>query len=72
MIDRQKLVGWILVVVSAAYIGYFLRERLFAAGPVLESKEWIRFIGSIVVFMVGTANVRLAAMRHRKRSGLPE
>ncbi len=72
MIDRQKLVGWILVGASIAYIVYFLRVRLFDSGPALGTKEWVQFFGSIVVFMIGTANVRLAAMRARKRKGLPE
>ena len=69
MIDRQKLIGWILVVVSTAFIAYFLKVRLFASGPPLQGKEWVQFIGSIVVLMLGTMNVRLAAMRERKRKG---
>jgi ammonia channel protein AmtB len=72
MISRQKLVGWILIVVSVAYIVYFLRVRLFTPGPILEKKEWVQFFGSIVVFMLGTINVRLAAMRQRRRQGLPD
>jgi hypothetical protein len=72
VISRQKLVGWILIVVSAAYILYFLRVRLFAPGPLVEKKEWVQFIGSIVILMLGTINVRLAAMRERRRKGLPE
>ena len=71
VISRQKLVGWILIVVSVAYIAYFLRVRLFTPGPMLEKKEWVQFIGSIVILMVGTINVRMAAMRERKRRGLP-
>jgi hypothetical protein len=71
VISRQKLVGWILIIVSAAYIAYFLRVRLFSPGPILEKKEWVQFIGSIVILMLGTINVRLAAMRERKRQGLP-
>jgi hypothetical protein len=71
VISRQKLVGWILIIVSVAYIAYFLRVRLFSPGPILEKKEWVQFIGSIVILMLGTMNVRLAAMRERKRQGLP-
>jgi hypothetical protein len=71
VISRQKLVGWILIVVSAAFIAYFLRVRLFSPGPILEKKEWVQFIGSIVILMLGTINVRLAAMRERRRRGLP-
>ena len=72
MISRQKLVGWILIIVSAAYIAYFLRVKLFSPGPILEKKEWVQFIGSIVILMLGTMNVRLAAMRERRRKGLPD
>ena len=72
MIDRQKLVGWILIVASAAYIAYFLRERLFTPGPILEKKEWVQFIGSIVILMLGTINVRMAAMRQRGGKESPD
>jgi hypothetical protein len=69
LISRQKLIGWVLVVVSVAYIAYFLKTRMLSPGPVLEKAEWLRFIGSIVTLMLGTANVRLAAMRERSRKG---
>ena len=72
MISRQKVVGWILIIASTAFILYFLRVRLFDSGPALEKKEWVHFIGSIVILMVGTINVRMAAMRERRRKGLPE
>jgi hypothetical protein len=72
VISRQKLVGWILIIVSAVFIAYFLRVRLFSPGPILEKKEWVQFIGSIVILMLGTINVRLAAMRERRRRGLPD
>ncbi|HET7256110.1 MAG TPA: hypothetical protein VFJ46_20315 [Xanthobacteraceae bacterium] len=72
MISRQKIVGWALVIVSIAYIAYFLRVRLFAPGPVIEKKEWVQFIGTIVILMLGTINVRLAAMRERRRKGSHE
>jgi hypothetical protein len=72
VISRQKLVGWILIALSAAFILYFLRVRLFSPGPVLEKKEWVHFIGSIVIMMIGTINVRMAAMRERRRKGLPD
>jgi len=72
MISRQKVVGWILIVVSAFYIAYFLRERLFTPGPMVEKKEWVQFIGSIVILMLGTINVRMAAIRARQRQRLRE
>jgi hypothetical protein len=71
MISRQKVIGWLLVIVSVAYIAYFLRVRLLEPGPILEKKEWVQFIGSFVTLMLGTINVRMAAMRERKRKGLP-
>jgi hypothetical protein len=71
VISRQKIVGWVLVIVSVAYIAYFLRVRLFAPGPIIEKKEWVQFIGTFVILMLGTINVRLAAMRERRRKGSP-
>ena len=71
MISRQKIIGWILIVVSVAYIAYFVKVRLFEPGPILEKKEWVQFIGSFVTLMLGTINVRMAAMRERRRKGLP-
>ena len=70
MISRQKIVGWLLVVLSAMYIAYFLKVRVLSAGPALERADWLRFIGSIVTLMIGTANVRLAAARERSRKEL--
>jgi hypothetical protein len=64
--DRQKITGWILVVVSTAFILYFLKVRLLGSGPALERKEWFQFIVSIVVLMIGTMNVRLAARRAQR------
>ncbi|HEY6604460.1 MAG TPA: hypothetical protein VI010_17585 [Xanthobacteraceae bacterium] len=72
MISRQKIVGWILIVVSVVYIAYFLRVRLFTPGPILEKKEWVQLISSIVILMLGTINVRMAAMRERRRKGSPD
>ena len=72
MISRQKIIGWILVIVSVAYIAYFLKVRLFAPGPILEKKEWVQFIGSLVILVLGTINVRMAAMRERRRKGSPK
>jgi hypothetical protein len=68
VISRQKIVGWVLVIVSIGYIAYFLRVRLFAPGPMIEKKEWVQFIGTFVILMLGTINIRLAAMRERRRS----
>ena len=66
MFDRQKITGWVLVVVSTAFILYFLKVRLLGTGPSLERKEWFQLIVSIVVLMIGTMNVRLAARRAQR------
>ena len=68
--DRQKRTGWLLIAVSAAYLVYFVKVRLFSAGLPIDKKEWLYFVGMIVILMLGTANVRLAAMRERRKSGL--
>jgi hypothetical protein len=70
--DRQKVVGWILVVFATVFIVYFLKVRLFGSGPAIEAKEWVQFIGSIVLLMIGTMNVRLAAIRAERRKGRSE
>jgi uncharacterized membrane protein len=70
MISRQKVVGWILIIASIAFIAWFLRVRLLDVGPVVEKKEWVQFIGSLVILVLGTINVRMAAMRERRRKGL--
>jgi hypothetical protein len=67
VISRQKVVGWVLVVVSSLIIVYYLKARLLVAGPPLEKAEWLRLIGSVVILMLGTANIRLAAMREQNR-----
>ena len=69
MINRQKLVGWALIVVSAAYLVYFWRVRLMTSGAPIAGKEWFNLITCIALMMIGTINVRLAAMRERRRKG---
>jgi uncharacterized membrane protein YiaA len=65
--DRQKITGWILVAFSTAFILYFLKVRLLGTGPALEKKEWVQFIISVAVLVIGTMNVRLAARRVERR-----
>jgi hypothetical protein len=69
--NRQKIVGWILVIVSAAYLAYFLRIRVLGSGPLLSGRDWFNLITAVAVLFVGTANVRLAAMRERNRRSGP-
>jgi hypothetical protein len=40
---------------------------VLTAGPLIDRKEWVQFIGSFVILMLGTINVRMAAMRERRR-----
>ena len=67
--DRQKRTGWLLIVISVGYLVWFLKVRLFSAGLPIERKEWIYFVAMIICLMLGTANIRLALMRERKKQG---
>jgi hypothetical protein len=73
VILRQKIIGWVLVILSSAYLAYFLKIRVLTPGPLLEKKDWFNLITSIGLLIIGTANVRLAAMREerRRRQGPP-
>ena len=65
--DRQKRTGWLLIVISALYLVWFFKVRLLAEGLPIEKREWIYFIGMSICLMLGTANVRMAALRAEKR-----
>jgi hypothetical protein len=65
--DRQKRTGWLLIAISGAYLVYFLKVRLFTAGLPIEKKEWLYFAAMIACLMLGTMNVRLAALREQKQ-----
>jgi hypothetical protein len=65
VIDRQKATGWVLVIISAAYLIYFLKVRVLEPGPLLEKKEWIQLFASLIGIVLGTINIRMAAMRAR-------
>ena len=67
--DRQKRTGWLLIVISAGYLVWFLKVRLFSAGLPIERKEWFYFVAMIICLMLGTANVRLALRRERGKQG---
>jgi len=70
--DRQKRTGWLLVAVSTLYLIWFLKVRLFSAGLPIERREWIYFAGMILILMLGTANIRMAAMRERRSAEQPD
>jgi hypothetical protein len=65
--DRQSRTGWLLIIISAVYLVWFFKARLFAEGLPIERKEWLYFFGMSVCLMLGTANVRMSAMREEKR-----
>ena len=67
MNDRQTRTGWLLIIVSATYLVWFFKVRLLTEGLPIERKEWIYFCLMIAILMLGTANVRLALMRERKK-----
>jgi hypothetical protein len=64
--DRQKFIGWILLVWSVGYIVYLLKVRILADGPAIERKEWIYLWMSFGGILLGTINVRMAAARERR------
>ena len=65
--DRQSRTGWLLIIISALYLVWFIKVRLFADGLPIEKREWVYFVGMSICLMLGTANVRMAAMRAEKK-----
>jgi p-aminobenzoyl-glutamate transporter AbgT len=68
LISRQKIVGWLLIVMSLAYLVYFWKAKLLGTGPALEKADWLRAVGCLVLLVIGTINIRLAAMREKSRN----
>ena len=64
---RQKRTGWLLIAISGGYLVWFLKVRLLTTGLPIEKKEWIYFAAMIGILMLGTANIRLAAMREQRK-----
>ena len=56
-----------LIIISAVYLVWFFKVRLLSEGLPIDRKEWIYFAGMSICLMLGTANVRLALMRERKK-----
>ena len=65
--NRQKITGWVLVIVSTGYLAYFLRIKVMTPGPLLTGRDWFNLITAVAVLIIGIANVRLAAMRDQNR-----
>ena len=67
MFSRQKITGWIMVIVSVGYLAYFWRIKVMEPGPLLTRRDWFNLITALVVLFIGIINVRLAAMREQNR-----
>jgi hypothetical protein len=65
--NRQKITGWVLVVVSTVYLAYFFRIKVMTPGPLLTRNDWFNLITAIAVLIIGIINVRLAARREHNR-----
>jgi hypothetical protein len=65
--ERQKRIGWLLIVCAGAYLIYFLKARLLTSGPFIERKEWFYVVSCVILLVLGTINVRMAALRDRAR-----
>ena len=65
--DRQARTGWLLIIISALYIVWFFKVRLFAEGLPIAKKEWVYFVGMSICLMLGTANLRMASLRAERR-----
>jgi len=63
---RQGRTGWTLVVFGTGYILYFLKARLFVAGPPITNKEWLVFGGMFVLIMLGSKLIPAAPDTNRK------
>ena len=59
--NRQKVTGWVLVVVSAVYLAYFFRIKVMMPGPLLSRQDWFNLITAVAVLIIGIINVRLAS-----------
>jgi hypothetical protein len=69
--DRQARTGWLLIIISALYLVYFFKVRLFTEGPPIAHKEWVYFVGMSICLMLGTVNVRMSAQREERKKSRP-
>jgi len=68
---RQKRTGWTLVIVGVGYLIYFFKARLFEIGPEITRREWFYCIAMLVLFVIGTINIRMAEMKERNQKTMP-
>jgi hypothetical protein len=66
--NRQRVTGWVLVVVSSVYLAYFFRINVMTPGPLLTRNDWFNLITAVAVLIIGIINVRLAARRDQNQS----
>jgi hypothetical protein len=66
--NRQRVTGWVLVVVSSVYLAYFFRIKVMTPGPLLTRNDWFNLITAVAVLIIGVINVRLAARRDQNQS----
>jgi hypothetical protein len=69
--SRQKRTGWTIIIVAVVYILWFMKTRLFEAGPEITRKEWFYFLAMVGMIMLGTINVRMAEMKERNQKIMP-
>ena len=67
MIDRQKLIGWIMIAWSVGYLIYMVKARFLVDGPPITGKEWTYFWLSFGGVFLGTINIRMAAARLKRK-----
>lgn len=66
--SRQKRTGWLLIVVAAGFLVYFLKVRLLTPGPFISRAEWVQAFGFVAILMLGIINVRMAARKEAGRT----
>jgi hypothetical protein len=69
--SRQRRTGWMIIYISIGFILYFLKVRVFGAGPEISRKEWFYFFAMFGGLILGTINVRMAEMRERNQKIMP-
>ena len=62
--NRQKITGWVLVIVSAGYLAYFLRIKVMTPGPLLTGRDWFNLITAVAV--LDHRHRQCAARRHAR------
>ena len=69
--SRQRRTGWTIIIISVGFILYFVKVRIFGAGPEIGRKEWFYFVIMFGGIVLGTINVRMAEIRERNQKIMP-